>query len=183
MAQLIAAGRPPCASCAHGLRVPSRAAARAGATSAPSTGHTSPLVHEHERMLLPRAREALAGAERLDGVGWVFAPPAGLSSGVAVMFYPGGVVDVESYAVLATHLAGLGHAVVLIAFSDQTYLREGESAVSDKTGALASAAAAAARTTLGLPLEKIVLAGHSAGGNAAMQALNASQSGVQGRVR
>jgi hypothetical protein len=85
----------------------------------------------------------------VDGVGWVFAPPTGLSSGVAVLFYPGGLVDVESYAVLATHLAGLGHAVVLMAFSDETYLREGESANADKTGALACAAAVAARTTLG----------------------------------
>ena len=70
MAQLIA-GRPtPCASCAHGLRVPFRAVARrAGATSSPSTGHTSspPLTHDHERMLMPRAREALATAGRLEG--------------------------------------------------------------------------------------------------------------------
>jgi len=49
--------------------------------------------------------------------------------------------------------------------------------IEDPTGALAYAAAAAVRTKLNLPLEKILLAGHSAGGIAAMQALNASLSG------
>jgi hypothetical protein len=73
---------------------------------------------------LPRARQALAAAVPLEGVGWAFAP-AGRGSGVAVLFYPGGLVTPESYAVLATNLADLGHAVVLIAAATEAgaYIR------------------------------------------------------------
>jgi len=148
-----------------------------GTTSAPSTSDQPPLLaplppRAREALaaaVLPRARRALGTGDRLEGVGWLFAPAPGRGSGVAVLFYPGALVDVESYAVLATHLAGLGHAVVLIATT--------EPAIEDPTGALARAAAAAARTKLNLPLQKIILAGHSAGGIAALQALNASLSG------
>jgi hypothetical protein len=136
------------------------------ATVAPSSAYSPPPLLTP---LLPRAAEALAAADRLEGVGWVFAP-AGRGSGVAVLFYPAALVDVESYAVLATHLADLGHAAVLMATT--------EPAIQDPTGALARAAAGAARIKLGIPLAKIILAGNSKGGVAAMQALNASLSGA-----
>jgi hypothetical protein len=88
--------------------------------------------------MLPRAAEALvATAERLEDIGWVFPPPAGVAaSGVAVLFYHGFLVDVESYAILATHIASLGHAVVLITTT--------EIAVADRQEARACYAAAAA---------------------------------------
>ena len=107
----------------------------------------------------------------------MFAPPTGRGSGVAVLFYPGGLVDVQSYAVLASQLAGLGHAVVLMGSDDtSSSIIDGARTRGDRTGARARAAAAAARAKLGLPLEKVLLAGHSQGGITAMQALNASLS-------
>jgi hypothetical protein len=141
---------------------PSRIAVSTAATVAPSSAYSPPPLLTP---LCPRAAEALATADRLEGVGWVFAP-AGRGSGVAVLFYPAALVDVESYAVLATHLADLGHAAVVL-------MATTEPAIQDPTGALARAAAGAARIKLGFPLAKAILAGNSMGGVAAMQALNA----------
>jgi len=134
------------------------------ATSAPSSESKcapspSPLLPaSREEYALPCARSALAAAARLEGVGWAFAPPAGRGSGVAVLFYPAALIDAASYAVLATLIAGLGHAVVLLDDCDEESVMP-----MDRTGARACGAAAAARSKLGLPLEKILLAGHSVG--------------------
>jgi hypothetical protein len=165
---------PAAARTVRGHRLPSRVAAAdrvpffSRATSTDSAGISSqtPLPAP----LLPPVAEALAAAARLEGVGWVFPPPAGRSSGVVVLFYPAALVDVESYSVLAMHLAQLGHAVVLLSTT--------EFAIQDPKGALARAAAEAARAKLGLPLPKIILAGNSMGALAAMQALQASQFGA-----
>ena len=126
-----------------------------------ATSALSPLPSvsaSREEYALPCAREAVAAAARLEGIGWAFAPPAGRGSGVAILFYPGALVDAASYGVLATLLAGLGHAVVLMDDSEEESVMP-----MDRTGARACGAAAAARKTLGLPLEKILLAGHSVG--------------------
>jgi len=144
----LAAGWTPRASHARGACVPCRAAARAGATD--TTAHSSGDVSSTSTPplpapSLPRAHQALATAERLEGVGWAFAPTApSPGSGVAVLFYPGAFVDVESYAVLAADLAALGHAVVLI---NATKHEEPGQMVEDRTGALACGAAGAGAYT------------------------------------